>query len=240
MKTKERCTAHGGNPFLMEILAPGSCFWALSAGTNPKRRYGNNPIHRPDGFESSQNDAPLNLVMEGLAKVVSHWPRDENGARSSDGGSNILGDCDRDCGNSVLFNLPLNQSDRLMTNGSGRREQGKVGSLFLIDCAGNALGDRSLEPLKIEVLVLPVDALVSRRLQGLLSNHACEFEFPCVPGQCGKITGPRASPSESQPRLEVGKETQQTGAASPGSVTFRDGQNRTSTRFVKQGWKAET
>jgi len=186
MKTKERCTAHGGNPFLMEILAPGSCFWALSAGTNPKRRYGNNPIHRPDGFESSQNDAPLNLVMEGLAKVVSHWPRDENGARSSDGGSNILGDCDRDCGNSVLFNLPLNQSDRLMTNGSGRREQGKVGSLFLIDCAGNALGDRSLEPLKIEVLVLPVDALVSRRLQGLLSNHACEFEFPCVPGAMWK------------------------------------------------------
>jgi hypothetical protein len=109
-------------------------------------------LNRQDGFESSENDASLNFGMEGHAKMMTHWPRDENGSRSFDRSSNVFGDCDRDCGNSALFDLPLNQSDRLMTNWSGGSEQGEVGPLFLMDCTGDAFGNRCLEPLRIHVV----------------------------------------------------------------------------------------
>jgi hypothetical protein len=81
-----------------------------------------------------------------------HWPGNENHPRSFDGGSHVFGHRDRNSRNSAFFDLSLNQSDRLMTNWSCRSEQGKVRPLFFIDCAGNALGYRSLEPLRIQVV----------------------------------------------------------------------------------------
>jgi hypothetical protein len=105
-----------------------------------------------DGFKSSENHASLNVSMERRAKVMAHWPGDEKRARSFDGGSNILGDRDRDSRNSAAFDLSLNQSDRLMTNWSGRSKQGNIRPLFLTDCARNVLSYRSLEPLRIHVV----------------------------------------------------------------------------------------
>ena len=105
-----------------------------------------------DGFKSSENHASLNVSMEGRTKVMAHWPGNENRTRSFDGGGHIFGDCDRDGWNSAFFDLSLNQSDRLMTNWSRRSEQRNVRPLFFIDCAGNVLGHRSLEPLRIHVV----------------------------------------------------------------------------------------
>jgi hypothetical protein len=105
-----------------------------------------------DGFKSSENHASLNVSMERRTKVMAHWPGNENRARSFDGGGHVFGDRDRDGRNSAFFDLSLNQSDRLMTNWSGRSEQGNVRPLFFIDCAGNALSYRCLEPLRIHVV----------------------------------------------------------------------------------------
>ena len=92
------------------------------------------------------------MGTEGRTKVMAHWPGNENRARSFDGGGHVFCNRDRDGRNSAFFDLSLNQSDRLMTNWSGRSEQGNVRPLFFIDCAGNALSYRSLEPLRIHVV----------------------------------------------------------------------------------------
>src|ERR1700752_4853865 len=99
-------------------------------------------LNRMDGFKSSENHASLNVSMERRTKVMAHWPGNENRARSFDGGGHVFGDRDRGGRNSAFFDLSLNQSDRLMTNWSGRSEQGNVRPLFFIDCAGNALSYR--------------------------------------------------------------------------------------------------
>jgi hypothetical protein len=109
-------------------------------------------LNRLDSFEGSENHLSLDMGTERRTKVMAHWPGNENRARSFDGGSHVFGDRDRDGRNSAFLDLSLNQSDRLMTNWSGRSEQGNVRPLFFIDCAGNALGDRSLEPLRIHVV----------------------------------------------------------------------------------------
>lgn len=90
--------------------------------------------------------------MERRAKVMAHRPRDENRTRNFDGCGYILSDCDRDRWNSPFLDLSLNQSDRLMANGSGRSEQDNVCSFFLIDCAGDTLSYRSLEALGVHVV----------------------------------------------------------------------------------------
>ena len=105
-----------------------------------------------DSFERSENHLSLDLGAERRTKVMAHWPGNENRARSFDGGGHVFGDRDRDGRNSTFFDLSLNQSDRLMTNWSGRSEQGNVRPLFFIDCAGNALSYCSLEPLWIHVV----------------------------------------------------------------------------------------
>jgi hypothetical protein len=105
-----------------------------------------------DGFERSKNHLSLDIGTERRTKVMAHWPGNENRARSFDGGGHVFGDRDRDGGNSAFLDLSLNQSDRLMTDWSGRSEQGNVRPLFFIDCAGNALSHRSLEPLRIHVV----------------------------------------------------------------------------------------
>ena len=109
-------------------------------------------LNRLDSFEGSENHLSLDIGTERRTEVMAHWPGNENRTRSFDGGGHIFGDCDRNGRNSAFFDLSLNQSDRLMTNWSGRSEQGNVGPLFFIDCAGNALGYRSLEPLRIHVV----------------------------------------------------------------------------------------
>ena len=109
-------------------------------------------LNRLNSFEGSENHLSLDTVTERRTKVMAHWPGNENRARSFDGGGHVFGDRDRGGRNSAFFDLSLNQSDRLMTNWSGRSEQGNVGPLFFIDCAGNALGYRSLEPLRIHVV----------------------------------------------------------------------------------------
>ena len=105
-----------------------------------------------DSFEGSENHLSLDMGTERRAKVMAHWPGNENRARSFDGGGHVFGDRGRDGRNSAFFDLSLNQSDRLMTDWSGRSEQGNVRPIFFIDCAGNALGYRSLEPLRIHVV----------------------------------------------------------------------------------------
>jgi hypothetical protein len=109
-------------------------------------------LNRLDSFEGSENDLSLDMRTERRTKVMAHWPGNENRARNFDGRGHVFGDRDRDGRNSAFFDLSLNQSDRLMTNWSGRSEQGNVRPLFFIDCAGNALGYRSLEPLRIHVV----------------------------------------------------------------------------------------
>ena len=109
-------------------------------------------LNRLDSFEGSENHLSLDIGTERRTKVMAHWPGNENRTRSFDGGGHVFGHRDRDSRNSAFFDLSLNQSDRLMTNWSGRSEQGNVGPLFFIDCAGNALGYRSLEPLRIHVV----------------------------------------------------------------------------------------
>jgi hypothetical protein len=109
-------------------------------------------LNRPDSFEGSENHPSLDVGTERRTKVMAHWPGNENRARSFDGGGHVFGDRDRDGRNSAFFDLSLNQSDRLMTDWSGRSEQGNVRPLIFIDCAGNALSYRSLEPLRIHVV----------------------------------------------------------------------------------------
>jgi hypothetical protein len=109
-------------------------------------------LNRLESFEGSENHLSLDMGAERRTKVMAHWPGNENRARSFDGGGHVFGDRDRDGRNSSFFDLSLNQSDRLMTNGSGRSEQGNVRPLFFIDGAGNALSYRSLEPLRIHVV----------------------------------------------------------------------------------------
>jgi hypothetical protein len=109
-------------------------------------------LNRLNSFEGSENHLSLDTGTERRAKVMAHWPGNENRPRSFDGAGHVFGHRDRDSRNSAFFDLSLNQSDRLMTNWSGRSEQGNVRPLFFIDCAGNALGYRSLEPLRIHVV----------------------------------------------------------------------------------------
>jgi hypothetical protein len=109
-------------------------------------------LNRLDSFEGSENHLSLDMRTERRTKVMAHWPGNENRARNFDGRGHVFGDRDRDGWNSAFFDLSLNQSDRLMTNWSGRSQQGKVRPLFFIDCAGNALGYGSLEPLRIHVV----------------------------------------------------------------------------------------
>lgn len=109
-------------------------------------------LNRLNSFEGSENHLSLDTGTERRTKVMAHWPGNENRPRSFDGAGHVFGHRDRDSRNSAFFDLSLNQSDRLMTNWSGRSEQGKVRPLFFIDFAGNALGYRSLEPLRIHVV----------------------------------------------------------------------------------------
>jgi hypothetical protein len=109
-------------------------------------------LNRLDSFEGSENHLSLDIGTERRTKVVAHWPGNENRARNFDSGGHVFSNRDRDGRNSVFFDLSLNQSDRLMTNWSGRSEQDNVRPLFLIGCAGNALSHRSLEPLRIHVV----------------------------------------------------------------------------------------
>jgi hypothetical protein len=109
-------------------------------------------LNRLDSFEGSENHLSLDMGTERRTKVMAHWPGNENRARSFDGGGHVFSNRDRDGRNSAFFDLSLNQSDRLMTNWSGRSEQGNVRPLFFIDCAGNAFSYRSLEPLRIHVI----------------------------------------------------------------------------------------
>jgi len=109
-------------------------------------------LNRLDSFEGSQNHLSLDVGTERRTKVMAHWPGNENRAWSFDGGGDVFGDRDGHGRNSAFFDLSLNQSDRLMTNWSCRSEQRNVRPLFFIDCAGNALSYRSLEPLRIHVV----------------------------------------------------------------------------------------
>ena len=109
-------------------------------------------LNRLNSFEGSENHLSLDTGTERRTKVMAHWPGNENRPRSFDGAGHVFGHRDRDSRNSAFFDLSLNQSDRLMTNWSCRSEQRNVRPLFFIDCAGNALGDRSLEPLRIHVV----------------------------------------------------------------------------------------
>jgi len=118
------------------------------------RKIDNRPalLNRLNSFEGSENHLSLDTRTERGTKVMAHWPGNENRPRSFDGAGHVFGHRDRDSRNSAFFDLSLNQSDRLMTNWSCRSEQRNVRPLFFIDCAGNALGYRSLEPLRIHVV----------------------------------------------------------------------------------------
>ena len=109
-------------------------------------------LNRLNSFEGSENHLSLDTRTERGTKVMAHWPGNENRPRSFDGAGHVFGHRDRDSRNSAFFDLSLNQSDRLMTNWSSRSEQRNVRPLFFVDCAGNALGYRSLEPLRIHVV----------------------------------------------------------------------------------------
>ena len=109
-------------------------------------------LNRLDNFQCSQNYSSLDLDVKRCSEVMSHRPRDKDRAWNFDGDGHIFGDCDRDGRNTKCFNLPLNQSDRLMADRSSRCKKSKVCSFFLADCTSNAFGYRSLELLRVHVV----------------------------------------------------------------------------------------
>jgi hypothetical protein len=51
-------------------------------------------LNRLDSFEGSENHLSLDMGTERRTKVMTHWPGNENRARSFDGGRHVFGDRD--------------------------------------------------------------------------------------------------------------------------------------------------
>lgn len=99
---------------------------------------------RLDEAERLQDDATLQLHVEGRAEQVPHAEGHEHGSR----GVGMLGDVastgHRHRRDATSFDGALDQRDALVANGSGGGGERNIGCL-LLDCRGDVLGNRRLE-----------------------------------------------------------------------------------------------
>lgn len=84
--------------------------------------------------------------------MVSHGPGDKNCAWHLDSFAYVAGHGNGDGWNSPGLNRTLNQSDGLMADGSGRRQQSNIGVLFLSNSTRNISRYCSLETFRVHVV----------------------------------------------------------------------------------------
>jgi len=128
----------------------------LSLPTRPRPRHRqvvdvSAPLHGLRPVEGRQDDAPLQLAMEGDPEMVTHHEGHEDRAWRPGMFRDVAGHRDRHRGDTPSFYGALHERDGLMSERSGRRQEGDVrplGDHRLRD----VLGQRPLQALRIHIV----------------------------------------------------------------------------------------
>lgn len=105
-----------------------------------------------ENVEHLEQDAALDVAVKRGAEMVSHRPWNEDCAWQLQDLRGISSDRHGDGRDSSLFDCSLNQSDRLMTDWSGRGEQRNVCPLLFGDCSCNVFHHGGVETLRVHVV----------------------------------------------------------------------------------------